>query len=88
MISSIEGNATGSITVKKADETNPAKITGFYPGNDSRLSYVESSMLRINFDREVLSGQVRQNYADLDFSKTPLTVYRASDDKVLCAYRL
>lgn len=83
IIGSIEGNATGSITVKKADETNPAKITGFYPGNDSRLSYVESSMLRINFDREVLSGQVRQNYADLDFSKTPLTVYRASDDKVL-----
>ena len=83
MISSIEGNTTGSITVKKADETNPAKITGFYPGNDSRLSYVESSMLRINFDREVSSGHVRQNYADLDFSKTPLTVYRASDDKVL-----
>lgn len=60
-----------------------AAIKGFYPGNKAQIERLEQSMIRIGFDREVLSGQVRNNYADLDFSKTPLAIYRASDDRLI-----
>lgn len=60
-----------------------ATIKGFYPGNNAQIENLEQSMIRIRFDREVLSGQVRNNYADLDFSKTPLAIYRASDDRLI-----
>lgn len=60
-----------------------ASIKGFYPGNNAQIEKLEQSMIRIGFDREVLSGQVRNNYADLDFSKTPLAIYRARDNQLI-----
>lgn len=59
------------------------KIEGFYPGNNSQISELEQSMIRIKFNKEVLSGQVQHNYADLDFTKNPIKLYRLSDDKLL-----
>lgn len=65
-------------------ETQPeSAIVGFYPANNARVDQLDASMIRIGFDRDVLSGQVKDNYADLDFTKAPLSLYRASDDALI-----
>lgn len=65
-------------------ETQPeSAIVGFYPADNTQVDRLEQSMIRIEFDRDVLSGQVKHNYADLDFTKAPLSLYRASDDALI-----